>query len=65
MKKQLLFILFFFIFVLSGDLFGQSNPQVLMPGIIINRITTIEDGAVRIGLDPITHNIYYILTALM
>lgn len=62
MKKILFFVLFFFSFIFSGSLFGQSNPQVLKAGITINRITTIEDGAIRIGLDPITHRIYYILT---
>lgn len=62
MKKFLLFVLFFLGFIFNGDLYGQSSPQVLKPGITINRITTIEDGAIRIGLDPITHKIYYILT---
>ncbi len=46
----------------DGVLFAQSSPQILASGISINRITTIQDGAIRVAIDPITHNIYYILT---
>ena len=41
---------------------AQSNPQALDTSIIINRVITVHDGAIRIGVDPITHNLYYVLT---
>lgn len=62
MKFQLFLFLFFFILAFDGVLFGQSNPQILKPGISINRITTINDGAIRIARDPVTNYLYYILT---
>lgn len=62
MKINSIFITLVLLFVFDGNMYAQSNPRILMPGITINRIKTIQDGAIRIAKDPITHYLYYLLT---
>src|SRR6187399_432380 len=41
---------------------AQSNPLPLKPGIIINRILTVQDGSIRVIKDPISGNLFYSTT---
>lgn len=45
-----------------GDVSGQSTPAPLKPAIQVDRISTINDGAVRIIKDRVSGNLMYITT---
>lgn len=46
----------------GGQIFSQSNPVALKPGITINRILTVQDGAIRVIKDPISGHLFYSMT---
>ena len=48
-----------FLFFFSLDAFAQSNPQVLYDDLDIQRIGTIQGGAVRVAYDVTTDELYY------
>jgi hypothetical protein len=54
-------ILYFFFAALITD--AQSNPQILDSALTINRLMTVRNDVIRMGIDPISHNIFYIQTS--
>lgn len=42
--------------------FSQSNPQALKPGIQIQRLLTVQNGAIRLVMDSVENNILYATT---
>jgi hypothetical protein len=60
--KNSLVVFVSFITIFSSTLFAQSTPQVIKPGIKVNRIMTIQNGAIRVAKDPVTKKLYYLLT---
>lgn len=42
---------------------AQSNPTALIPGIQIQRLKTVQNGSVRMIVDPISHDVYYTTTS--
>ncbi len=42
--------------------YSQSNPQALKPGIQIQRLLTVQNGAIRLVMDSVENNILYATT---
>ena len=63
MKSFYLIIVTFLCYVFISDAFAQSSPVALKPGIGIARLMTIHNGAIRVAVDPVSKNIFYVLTS--
>src|SRR5436190_21706587 len=55
--KICIFLIFF-----TADIFAQSNPVPLDTAIHIERIMTVRNGVIRVAVDPVSHQIFYVLT---
>ncbi len=62
MKIFLRLTLFTFLILNNTIINAQSNPQALDASIQINRILTVKNGVIRVALDPISKNLFYIQT---
>src|SRR5205085_10149483 len=61
MKKNLIFTVILFLII--GKILAQSNPVVLDSTINIQRLMTVKNGVIRVAKDPISHNLFYVLTS--
>ena len=60
--KQATLLLLLCIYLAGQLVMAQSNPVALKPGITINRILTVQNGAIRVIRDPVGGNLFYSTT---